>query len=312
MFASRRDAVADEVRDRFVRVVGLPDIDDAEGPPVPTALGAEVPAAAHGVPLRAADDRGLFPVGEGAVPATAPPIAAPLAGDPPGEPFVGDGAGARPTVGSALRPRLEARNALGAFDPGRRGVRALALVAVVAVAVAGFLAWRARPRVDPVAATAVTASAPAAGPSAVPTGVLIVAVTGRVRRPGLVRLPAGARVADAVEAAGGVSPDTDLSLVNLARKLVDGELVAIGITPPPGAAGPDAGTAAGGGPAGPLNLNTATAAQFEALPGIGPVLAQHLVEYRTRHGQFRSVDELRQVEGLGAARFAQLKPLVTV
>jgi competence protein ComEA len=140
----------------------------------------------------------------------------------------------------------------------------------------------------------------------------VVAVTGRVRRPGLIRLPSGARVADAIEAAGGLLPDTDLSFVNLARKLSDGELVTIGVNPPPGVAAGDPAAGRGGPAAGPLNLNTATAAQFEALPGIGPVLAQHIVEYRTRHGQFRSVDELRQVEGLGGARFTQIKPLVTV
>jgi competence protein ComEA len=132
-----------------------------------------------------------------------------------------------------------------------------------------------------------------------------------VQHPGLVRLPAGSRVADAIEAAGGALPDTDLSLVNLARRLVDGELVAVGTAnPAAGGAAP-----AGAGPAadnGPLNLNAATAAQFEALPGIGPVLAQHMVDYRTKHGQFKTVDELRQVDGLGASRFNQIKDLVTV
>jgi competence protein ComEA len=184
-------------------------------------------------------------------------------------------------------------------------VRALAAVAVVAVALAGFFAWRARPRVEPVGAGASPAAALAGGPSASPASV-VVAVSGRVQHPGLVRLPAGARVADAIDAAGGALPDTDLSAVNLARKLADGELIAIGVPPPAGAPGP------GGAGTGPLNLNTATEAQFEALPGIGPVLAQHIVEYRTRHGQFKSVDELKQVDGLGAARFGQLKPLVTV
>jgi competence protein ComEA len=201
------------------------------------------------------------------------------------------------------------RGAFGALDPGRRGVRALAVVAVLAVAVAGFVAWRARPHVEPVPARAEPASAPVAASSG-PAGLVVVAVTGRVQHPGLVRLPAGARVADAIDAAGGVLADTDLSSVNLARKLADGELVAVGVTPPPQAISggqPDAGTGSG-----PLNLNTATAAQFEALPGIGPVLAQHIVDYRTRHGQFRSVDELRQVDGLGTARFNQIKPLVTV
>jgi len=135
-----------------------------------------------------------------------------------------------------------------------------------------------------------------------------------VRKPGLVRLPAGARVADAIEAAGGVLPDTDLSFVNLARKVVDGELIVVGVTPPPGVAGP-AGGAAGtppGGPAALVNLNTASLAELQTLPGIGAVLAQRILDYRTKHGQFRSVDELRQVEGIGDAKFAQLKDRVTV
>jgi competence protein ComEA len=253
MFASRRgtaddNAADDDVRERFIRVVGLPEVED---------IGAPSPAD--------------------------PPRAVP------------------PAAPSGLR------GAFGALDPGRRGVRALAAVAVIAVAVAGFLAWRARPHVEPVSTR--TEPSAATSPSSGPSGAVVVAVTGRVRRPGLIRLPSGARVADAIEAAGGVLPDTDLSFVNLARKLADGELVTIGVNPPPGVASGDGGA---GTPAGPLNLNTATAAQLDVLPGIGPVLAQHIVDYRTRHGQFRSVDELRQVEGLGGARFAQIKPLVTV
>jgi len=168
------------------------------------------------------------------------------------------------------------------------------------------VAWPARRRVEPVAAGSSLAAEPS--PSTGPSGLVVVAVSGRVLHPGLVRLPAGARVADAIDAAGGALPDTDLSSVNLARKLADGELIAIGV-PAVGVPGPAPG---GGAGSGPLNLNTATEAQFEALPGIGPVLAQNIVGYRTRHGQFRSVDELKQVDGLGAARFAQLKPLVTV
>jgi competence protein ComEA len=245
MFAVRRDWASDktddEVRERFVRVVGLP-----ESPSSPDPFG-----------------------------------------DPPPAPVAG------------------AHGVFAALDPGHRGVRALAAVALIAVAVAGFFAWRARPRVEPVGASASPAAALAGGPSASPVAV-VVAVSGRVQHPGLVRLPAGARVADAIDAAGGALPDTDLSAVNLARKLADGELIAIGVPPPAGAPGP------GGAGTGPLNLNTATETQFEALPGIGPVLAQHIVEYRTRHGQFKSVDELKQVDGLGAARFGQLKPLVTV
>jgi competence protein ComEA len=194
-----------------------------------------------------------------------------------------------------------ARQALAAFDPGRRGVRALAVVVVlVAAAAAGFV-WWSRPTPVPVTAATVTVSDPP-GES---TGVVVVSVAGRVHRPGLVRLPSGARVADAIEAAGGPLPGTDLAYVNLARRVVDGELILIGVSAPPAVPG-------GSPPPGPLNLNTATLAQLDALPGVGPVLAQRIIDYRTRTGGFRSVAELRRVEGFGDAKFADVKDLVTV
>jgi competence protein ComEA len=150
--------------------------------------------------------------------------------------------------------------------------------------------------------------------------MLVVAVEGKVRHPGLVRLPPGSRVADAIDAAGGAEPGTDLSFVNLAQKVVDGELIVIGVTPPPGVAATsssDSSTAgaAGGGaatPGAPINLNSASDADLETLPGIGPALAQRIIAYRTQHGSFRSVDELRNVSGIGDAKFAEIKDLVTV
>jgi competence protein ComEA len=208
-----------------------------------------------------------------------------------------------PDVEPARRPRL------AAFDPGRRGVRALAMVAAAVVCIAAFIAWQARPRAMPMPqATALPASA--AAPASSTASVVVVAVTGRVRKPGLIRLPSGSRVADAIEAAGGVLPDTDLSFINLARKVVDGELIVVGVTPPPGAAGGAPG--ATGAPGALVNLNTATVAELQTLPGIGAVLAQRIIDHRTKHGQFRSVDDLRQVEGIGEAKFAQLKDRVTV
>lgn len=209
----------------------------------------------------------------------------------------------------------------GAFDPGRRGVRALAAVAVVVVLVAGVWAWRSRPQAEPVrpaaAVGAPETSAPAPTASA---GQVVVALAGKVRRPGLVRLPAGARVADAIEAAGGALPGVDVALLNPARKVTDGELILVGVSAPPGQAAPPGPATGGGGPAaggaapgsGPVNLNTATLAQLDALPGVGPVLAQRILDHRDQHGGFRSVSDLRQVDGIGDARYEQLKDLVTV
>lgn len=200
------------------------------------------------------------------------------------------------------------RGGFAALNPGRRGVRVLALLAALAVAVAGATAWFARPRVEPVPVRVETSVAPEAPGATV--GAVVVAVHGRVRRPGLVRLPVGARVADAIDAAGGALPGTDLSFVNLARKLVDGELILVGVTPPPGVG--DAAPGGGADPAAPVNLNTATAAQLETLPGVGPTLARRIIDYRNRHGGFRTVSELRQVDGVGDVRYAQLKDLVCV
>ena len=136
-------------------------------------------------------------------------------------------------------------------------------------------------------------------------------MVGRVRRPGLVTLPAGARVADAVRAAGGALAGTNLNSINLARICVDGEQIAIGV---PGAvAAPGVpGTTGPTPPDALVNLNTATSDQLDALPGVGPVMAQRIIQYRTDHGPFQSVDQLNQVSGIGAAKYADLSPLVTV
>ncbi|MBQ1064065.1 MULTISPECIES: ComEA family DNA-binding protein [Micromonospora] len=214
----------------------------------------------------------------------------------------------------------------GAFDPGSRGVRALAAVAAVVVVVAAVWAWRSRPSTEPVPPVTASSEAPVGAATEAVTGVpasagapgqVVVAVAGKVRRPGLVRLPAGARLADAVEAAGGALPGVDVALLNPARKVTDGELILVGVTAPPGPGGPAAAGAGGapGGPAapaGPVNLNTATLAQLDALPGVGPVLAQRILDHRDQHGGFRSVSDLRQVDGIGDARYEQLKELVTV
>ena len=202
------------------------------------------------------------------------------------------------------------------IDPGRPGALAVVLVGVLAAVVAAVGVWREAPRAEPVAdlPVQVTTSA-AAAPSAVPAvepETLVVAVAGKVRRPGLVRVEPGSRVADVLEAAGGPLPDADLSGVNLARKVGDGEQVAIGVPPAPDAGPVPATSGAGSGPAGPLDLNAATVEQLDALPGVGPVTAQRIVEWRTRNGRFATVDQLREVEGIGERRLGQLRELVRV
>jgi len=194
-------------------------------------------------------------------------------------------------------PPPRALPGLSAFDPGRRGVRVLAVVAGAAALAVLFIAWRSGPREEPV--PVVSASTVV---SSLTATELVVAVSGQVARPGLVHLPPGSRVADAIQAAGGPLPGVDLSTVNLARKLNDGELIAVGVP------------AAGADPASPskVNLNTATLAELDTLPGVGPVLAQRIIDHRTKRGPFRGVEDLRQVDGIGEETFARLKDLVVV
>lgn len=157
------------------------------------------------------------------------------------------------------------------------------------------------------------------GPGSVPSGPqqLVVHVVGMVKRPGVVLLRPGARVRDAVGKAGGALPGADLAAVNLARVVVDGEQVRV---PRPGeaASAPDAsssgpdGAGAPGSTGGLVNLNTASESALEELPGVGPVLAQRIIDWRTEHGRFTSVDELAEVSGIGEKMFAQLQGKVAV
>ncbi|MFN8076102.1 MAG: ComEA family DNA-binding protein [Kineosporiaceae bacterium] len=153
-------------------------------------------------------------------------------------------------------------------------------------------------------------------PGAPGSGGPVVHVVGRVVRPGLLRLPAGARVADALAAAGGPAPGADVDAVNLARPLTDGEQLRIparGEAPPPspgslsGPAEPSRGDGAGA-----VDLNAADVAALDALPGIGPVTAGRILDYRRSHGPFRSVDQLAEVPGIGERTLDQLRPLVRV
>ncbi|GGP91408.1 MULTISPECIES: ComEA family DNA-binding protein [Streptomyces] len=242
-----------------------------------------------------------------------PPPAAQEPEAPPGEAAaLPAGTARRLAVRERLPVWLQARCAV---EP--RTVAAVGVVLVAAVGFAGQQYWSSRPRevtapalaapaVVPAGATASAGPPAAAGGGAAPARI-VVDVGGKVREPGVRRLPAGSRVEDALAAAGGVRPGTDTTGLNRARVLVDGEQVLVGVNataqPPPGGA-------VGGPPAGPLSLGSATVEQLDGLPGVGPVLAQHIVDFRTARGGFRSVEELRQVNGIGERRFADLRTLV--
>jgi competence protein ComEA len=157
------------------------------------------------------------------------------------------------------------------------------------------------------------------------SGPVIVHVAGAVRKPGVYRLSGGARVADAVERAGGATRRADLGGVNLAAKLEDGRQIVVPLSAraaaATGAAAPGAGaggaTASGGAagagpPAAPVNLNTATPEQLDTLPGVGPATVQKILEYREQHGGFGSVEELGEVSGIGEKRLAALREQVQV
>jgi competence protein ComEA len=207
-------------------------------------------------------------------------------------------------------------------DP-RIGVAGLVIVALVA----GFIWYRLGAGESTPSPTARRAPATTASPATGATGAggsagaakkgerLTVHVAGAVAKPGVYDLQAGARVIDAIEAAGGGVPDADLNRLNLAAKVGDGQRVLVqrvGEAAPTGAA-PASGTGGGAAdPSGLVNLNSASSAELEALPGIGPTLAEAIVAERERRGGFRSVNELRDVRGIGEKRFADLKDKVTI
>jgi competence protein ComEA len=137
---------------------------------------------------------------------------------------------------------------------------------------------------------------------------VVVDVSGKVRRPGIAVLRSGARVVDAIRAAGGARPGVDLGALNLARVLTDGEQIVVG-----GPATPVATSAASGSPVtGLVDINTADETTLETLPEVGPVTAQSIITWRTEHGGFSSVDQLLEVDGIGDATLAKLTPYVTI
>jgi competence protein ComEA len=314
--AARQDAVAvgDEWWDEHTRIAParaplhvVPQVDD------PADDLADVPAD-----------------GEAAGKATAPAVTSPprpwAPATPVRVPVPGRHADRRAIGWGALLPdTLRGRAGLG---PGP--------VAVVAVLVAVGLAavcWQVL-RDDPAPPVAATtpassgalvpvggvpttpAAAPSAPATAASTGTVTVDVAGRVRRPGIVVLDAGARVVDALERAGGARPSVDLATLNLARPLVDGEQILVGVpgaaaAPPTGSGGvvpPAGGTA----PTALVDLNLADQALLETLPDVGPVTAQAIIAWRDQHGGFTAVAELLEVDGIGDATLATLTPLVTV
>ena len=241
---------------------------------------------------------------------------------------------ALPRAGRHVSRRPWARPALAALV-GRVPVVGPAQVAVVAIAVAVGLAvttwWvlrdqdevltpmSAQPAAPLVgvgggAAPSGTASALSAATTGATTATVTVDVAGKVRRPGIVVLDIGARVTDALNAAGGPRKGVDLISLNLARVLVDGEQIVVGGPPAAGVGGSTAGAGGGAGAAaGPLvNLNTAGQAELETLPQVGPVTAQSIISWRETNGGFTSIDELLEVDGIGDKTLARLAPHVTV
>ncbi|HZB21405.1 MAG TPA: helix-hairpin-helix domain-containing protein [Blastococcus sp.] len=213
-------------------------------------------------------------------------------------------------IGRHRAPGSEAR-----WDPGRFGARALCVAALVAGLLLAGWTWLDRPRVERVDGAPPAASAsstPPMGEVAETTETVVVSVVGQVVRPGLVTLPSGARVADAIAAAGGLLPAADPASVNLAAEVADGEQLAVGVPAAAAPGGPVAAGAPAGSGGGLVDLNTAGVAELDALPGIGPVLAQRIVDHRSQQGSFRSVEELDDVPGIGPTIAAELAELVTV
>jgi competence protein ComEA len=217
----------------------------------------------------------------------------------------------------------------GRFGPAHLAV--IAVVGVIGLLVAGWAVLRAQPvsLATPIGQGPVSPGPSSGGPSSPPTGtggpsaepvVIMVHVIGAVRKPGLVSLPERARVADAIERAGGLSRDADPGRLNLAQMLGDGQQIVIGTKGAPAGEVRDGsgGQPGSGGPDPPgtagqqVDLNTATQAQLEELPGVGPVTAGKIISWRQQHGRFSRVEELQEVDGIGPKTFAELAPHVRV
>jgi competence protein ComEA len=219
-------------------------------------------------------------------------------------------------------------------DPGRAGAIALAAIAAIAVLVTVFTLMREQPapvtsaKLPPVDMAATASRSASPGPSTRPDQPVVVSVVGLVHTPGLVTLAPGARIADALKAAGGSIDGADTSGLNMARQVDDGEQIVVGMAPvkgqpavlgssvSPGSAAPGPSSPTPrpgkGAPAALINLNTATVEQLDTLPGVGPVRAAAIVAWRKANGKFTSVDQLGEVDGIGPGRLEKLRPLVRV
>ncbi|MBH0120259.1 ComEA family DNA-binding protein [Rhodococcus sp. CX] len=245
-------------------------------------------------------------------------------------------------VGESEPLRLIDRLRAARWQTGNGGTAALGVVGIVAALVAFVVVWRDQPvpQAVPPLPSVSTASEPlvsapsgaAAAPDMAEPEELVVSVVGLVAAPGLVTLAPGTRVADALTAAGGALPGADLTGINLAQRVADGDQIVVGAAPPdpppPASSVSSVGTGAGsrasapggaasggtasGGAAGPVNLNTADEAVLDALPGVGPVTAAAIIAWRDENGPFTDVEQLGEVDGIGPARLARLRTLVTV
>jgi len=295
---------------------------------------AQLSAELDGVRGRRLDDptvpRPALPADEFSMPLThtrvrrAPPPAEPDPEPTPVAPSPGRHASRRPgrSISDALPPTLRGRVALGPAQ--------LALVAALVAVGLGVTCWwvirgdahevGAAPAVSAPAAGLATPAVPVAPESgSAPAdpgetgGTVTVDVTGKVRRPGIAVLDPGARVIDALEAAGGARPGVDLTALNLARLLVDGEQIVVGVAAPTGVGASGTAPIPPEATTGPLvNINTADHALLETLPDVGPVTAEAIIAWRTEHGGFTAIDELLEVDGIGDATLAELTPHVTV
>ncbi len=201
------------------------------------------------------------------------------------------------------------------IDRPRRRLEPQHVRVLTTLAIAGsvLLVWwllAGRPEATEPQAPLAFATTDAASPSVkAPVDDLVIDVVGKVKKPGIVTVPKGSRVFEAVEAAGGLKGKVDTTSLNMARVLADGEQLLVGLEP---AVVPGAGADAGGASTAKINLNTATAEQLDTLPGVGPVTAQSILSWREENGRFSSIDDLLDVKGIGDATLGELRDLVTV